>query len=347
MRYRTLEDCLNKREDNFNLIRLFAAFLVIYGHAAAVTGRGPADIFLSVVGFKFIGGVAVDIFFVISGFFIVASANSGLGWLHYIYSRLLRIYPALFVCVALTVLVIGPILTTDQNYWNQTTFNYFIFNSTAIRTEYFLPGVFQTLRDKAINGSLWSLPLEVRLYFAVFIVSLFGIFRKIWIFNLLTMLLVFWGIFSPEHLSNILPHSSHLSVAAMFLFGAFCYVNRGLIVIHFTLFTLFLIIAIAAHSTKYFYLGYAFSLTYSLFYIAYAKKIPWSKKFGDYSYGVYLYGWLSQQMLLLIYPDISNGANAIFACGISLMVALASWHFIEKPCLAFKKHLLTLSKSSR
>lgn len=279
------------------------------------------------------------------GFFITASANSGLGWAHYLYSRLLRIYPALFVCVTLTVLVIGPTLTTDNYYWSEPTFNYFIFNSTAIRTEYFLPGVFQSLHDKAINGSLWSLPLEVRLYFAIFIVSLFGIFKKIWIFNLLTLLLVFFGFFSPEYLGNLLPHSSHLSVAAMFLLGAFCYVNRGFIVIHITWFALFLIIAIAAHSTKYFYLGYALSLTYGLFYIAYARKVPWSKKFGDYSYGVYLYGWLSQQILLLIYPNMSNGANAILACGISLMAALVSWHFIENPSLSLKKRLMTLLKS--
>jgi len=341
MRYRTLNDCLSKREDNFNLIRLLAAFLVIYGHASAVTGRGPVDIFLSAIGFKFIGGVAVDIFFVISGFFISASANSGLGWGHYLYSRILRIYPALFVCIALTVFVIGPFLTTDHNYWSDATFRYLVFNSAAIHTEYFLPGVFQSLHDKAINGSLWSLPLEVRLYFAVFLVGLFGTFKKIWIFNFFALALVLAGFFLPEYIANLLPHPSHLSVAAMFLLGSLCYVNRVFIVIHINWFILFLIVAAVTHSTRYFYLGYALTLTYGVFYVAYAKKIPWSKKIGDYSYGVYLYGWLAQQMLLTIYPDMSNGANAIFAFGISLAAALASWYFIEKPSLSFKNRLMT------
>jgi len=66
---KTIEKCL-ERGNNFNLIRLIAALFVIYGHTAAVTGNGPNDIYLQYVGNKFIGGLAVDIFFIISGFFI-------------------------------------------------------------------------------------------------------------------------------------------------------------------------------------------------------------------------------------------------------------------------------------
>lgn len=69
----TLGFMFNKHSNNFNIMRLIAAFAVIYGHAGAVTGKGPPDIFLQLIGFKFIGGVAVDVFFVISGYLITAS----------------------------------------------------------------------------------------------------------------------------------------------------------------------------------------------------------------------------------------------------------------------------------
>ena len=72
-------------------MRLIAALAVIYGHASAVTGKGPADIFLQWVGYKFIGGVAVDVFFVISGYLITQSALSKNGLIYYCASRILRI----------------------------------------------------------------------------------------------------------------------------------------------------------------------------------------------------------------------------------------------------------------
>lgn len=126
MHANTLGMLFKRKSNNLNLIRLLAAFSVIYGHASAITGHGPADIFLQVVGFKFIGGVAVDAFFVISGFLITASAASNNGIKYYLASRVLRIYPALIVCVSVTVLVVGPLLTTSSSYWSVSeTWSYF------------------------------------------------------------------------------------------------------------------------------------------------------------------------------------------------------------------------------
>lgn len=61
---------LQNRNNNFNLIRLLASIAVIYGHTTAITGHGPADIFLQYVGFKFIGGVAVDVFLLLVVFLL-------------------------------------------------------------------------------------------------------------------------------------------------------------------------------------------------------------------------------------------------------------------------------------
>jgi peptidoglycan/LPS O-acetylase OafA/YrhL len=199
MNYRTLGDCLKEKQNNFNIIRLVAALSVIYGHADAVTGRGPADIFLQYVGFKFIGGVAVDVFFVVSGFLVAASALSGNGILYYLKSRLLRIYPALFVCVGLTVLLLGPALTVSADYWRAPeTWRFLWVNASAYGTEYFLPGVFQGMHDKAVNGSLWSLAVEVKMYWIVLALYVLGILKSRSLFNGLFFCSLVVGYFAPD-----------------------------------------------------------------------------------------------------------------------------------------------------
>jgi peptidoglycan/LPS O-acetylase OafA/YrhL len=114
----TLADAWASGRNNFNLIRLLAAWLVIYGHAWAITGSAGGDLVTQLTQFKFAGGVAVDVFFFISGFLIAASLerNDTRG---YLASRALRILPALIVCVSLSVFVLGPLLTKAADYWRQ------------------------------------------------------------------------------------------------------------------------------------------------------------------------------------------------------------------------------------
>ena len=52
--------------NHFNLIRLVAAWMVIYGHAWAITGAPGNDLVAQYTQYKFAGGVAVDMFFVIA-----------------------------------------------------------------------------------------------------------------------------------------------------------------------------------------------------------------------------------------------------------------------------------------
>jgi len=180
---RCLGDYFGQRENNFNLIRLVASLLVIYGHSYALVSMGGADLFRRLIGWGFSGGLAVDMFFAISGFLVTASALKG-DWRFYITSRVLRIYPGLLLSVTLTVLVVGPLLTTAPDYWKSAqVWRYWIHNSAAFTTEYFLPGVFADHRDKALNGVLWSVILEVRLYVLVLILYFLGVLQRRSLFN--------------------------------------------------------------------------------------------------------------------------------------------------------------------
>ena len=142
------------QRNNFNLMRLVAAWMVIYGHAHAVTGIAGNDGIAWLTQLRGAGAVAVDMFFVISGFLIAASLerNSARG---YLVSRGLRILPALLVCLALTTFVLGPLLTTAADYWRQPmTWNYLLVNASLLLSRFQLPGVLEGQPLEVVDGAL-------------------------------------------------------------------------------------------------------------------------------------------------------------------------------------------------
>lgn len=335
----SLGETFKTSSNNFNLIRLLAALSVIYGHATAITGKGPADIFVQLVGFKFIGGVAVDVFFIISGFLITASALGSQGLKYYIVSRVLRIYPALIVCVVFTVFVVGLIFTTADNYLTaKQTWSYLWVNASTYNTEYFLPGVFETLHDKAVNGSLWSLAVEVRLYLIIFVLAVVGGLSRRSVFNVLFFCVLIAGFLNKEFWSFLFEYENHRHVALMFMMGSFAWVNRDLISLNPWILLALLFLAATTHGTPSFGLMYNLLLPYLVLYVAFAPGAKWFNRFGDYSYGVYLYGWLSQQLVMSFMPVADNFQNTILSCLLAFFFAVVSWHFVEKPTIKLKEY---------
>ncbi|MDO9148513.1 MAG: acyltransferase [Hydrogenophaga sp.] len=307
MNENSLENLFKNKANNLNLIRLLSAFAVIYGHASAVTGKGPSDIFLQLVGYKFIGGVAVDVFFVISGFLITASAVSGNGIKYYFASRILRIYPALIICVAISTFILGPAMTSATNYWTDSrTWDYFLWNSSAIKTEYFLPSVFGSLHDRAVNGSLWSIAVEVRLYIVIVILAIFNLISHRTAFNILFFSALTLSYLLPEFALVISPYENHRHVAMMFFFGAFAWVNRQDIQVSPVILLALLMFSASQHGTPGFGFSYSLLLAYSIFYLAFLPGLAWFNKVGDFSYGVYLYGWISQQITVYFFQILAT-----------------------------------------
>ncbi|WP_431323488.1 acyltransferase family protein [Rhizobium sp. YTU87027] len=344
----TLAALFGGRQNNLNLMRLLAALAVIYGHTSAVTGKAPPDLFLQLVGFKFLGGVAVDVFFVLSGFLITASALKST-MTQFVLSRVLRIYPALVVCMVVTVFVIGGIFTTDNSYYsNGSTWRYFLTNATGTGTEYYLPGVFDNLHDKAVNGSIWSIVLELRLYASVFVLMYVGVLLRKNAFNVLCVFLICAGYFGAGFIDALIPDANHRHVALMFLLGSFACINRLEFPLSPLLLLFLLFLSAATHGTDKFIYMYTITLTYLVFYVALIPGARWFDNVGDYSYGVYLYGWPSQQLVATAFPSLPNSAHTLLACSLALFFAAFSWHFIEKPCLSLKKRLrLKRSHSDR
>jgi len=336
---KTLADLFVGKNNNLTFIRLVAAFSVIYGHTSAIVAGAPADWVAVTTGYAFLGGVAVDIFFLISGFLVTASILNG-GVKNYLVSRILRIYPALWVNLILVTFVLGSIVTTlsVSDYLSHREV-WFYFKGLALtwRGGFFLPGVFTSNYNQAVNGSIWSVLIEVQLYLIVIIFYVFGIMRSRANFNTVffVLLVLLWN--DKSYLPASFASPTNLHVSLFFYIGSFLYINRDSVPVspYFMLIALFL--AGITLGTERFSYGYILLLVTFFCTVSFLKQFSWMDKWGDYSYGVYLYGWPAQQLAAWAFPDFSGTQNWLTASTIALVCGVASWHFVEKRALRFKK----------
>jgi peptidoglycan/LPS O-acetylase OafA/YrhL len=321
--------------NNFNLIRLLAAWAVIYGHAWPLTGSPGQDLVLQLVQLKFAGGVAVDVFFLVSGLLIAASLERN-RLPAFLAARALRILPALVVCVALCTFVLGPLVTTSTDYWHQPdTWRYFARNAALLRdTVYFLPGVFETHPDHAVNGSLWSLPIEAKLYLVMALLGLLSLHRR-WRFNVLYVAGMVAGL-TLIH-TPLPPHKANLAwCVAFFMTGAAAWINRDRVPLHWAGLVTVLAAAALLRGHDGFRFAYFVALAYGTLFVAYVPTLPLIRH-HDISYGLYLYGWPAAQLVQWLAPGTSVAGNVVGATVIAGSLAVASWFCIEAPALRLKK----------
>lgn len=337
MESNTIDSYNQRPNNNFTIIRLIAALLVIYGHSYPIVGSGHPDLILQLLQFRFAGAVAVDVFFVISGFLICASWERN-SLSQFVTARVLRIYPALIVCVLLSVFVLGFFLSTDPSYFSYPdVWRYIKSNATLISTSYYLPGVFETHPDKAINGSIWSLSYEVRLYAYLAVLgglSLLKPNRYLWA-CIAIGLAYFFGLFAHTHFVD---DKSWRNLVPFFMAGAFCWIYRKSIILSAPVLMLMIIGCIGSYKTDKFIYFYFVTLIYATFYLAYVPNIRWNPK-KDLSYGVYLYGWPVQQLVVHFIPGCSAELNATVSIIVALGLGYLSWTFIESPALELRKRI--------
>lgn len=354
-----LSDFTQGRDNNFNLIRIVAAFAVLITHSFALAiGTGEAEPFRESLGMT-MGSIAVDIFFITSGFLVTASLLTRQSAIDFIWARALRIFPALLVMLFLSVFVIGVIFTSLPIHIylaNSEIYIYLLKCSTLIAgVSYKLPGVFVDNPYKdAVNGSLWTLPYEVRMY-AILVAT--WIFLRVLknnrleIFRLtITSTAVAACIYLV--LSIFVNYDQHQQLTRlfyMFFSGAAFYVLKERIVLShalFLFFTILLSLSVMTHSLIIFFVIYALTVPYILFYIAYipAGHIRKYNNFGDYSYGVYIYAFPVQQSITALIPKISV-LSLLFMSAIStLLLAALSWHLLERHALSLKGYYVGHTK---
>lgn len=334
LRGRRLGEAVASGHNHFHAMRLFAAWLVIYGHAWALTGAPGQDLVGQLVKVKAAGGLAVDAFFLISGFLVTASLER-----HplpaFIAARVLRLVPALWVCVALTAA--GLALLSDAPGYARAALEYVAINASLVKTAFHLPGVFESHPHTAVNGSLWSLQVEAKLYKLLALASVLGLLRGLrfeWLYlGLLPALLVMHVAFGEPPLA---PHlASYAWCAALFATGVFAWRQRARIVLAWPWMLAALGLAWATRDTAWMHLGYGVALCYGVLFVAYLPGRSWIRQ-RDLSYGVYLYGWPAGQLAWMLVPGPHPLINTAIATAITLPLAFASWQWVEAPALRLK-----------
>jgi len=132
----------------------------------------------------------------------------------------------------------------------------------------------------------------------------------------------------------------YFRLAAFFATGVFFYINRTLIPLNWLLLIFLLMASVVWRQSEPGLSILGLTICYAVACVAYLPKWGWPDCLGDYSYGLYIYGWPSQQLAWLVIPGALPLHNSLLALGICLPMAILSWHLVEKPALGLKRKTL-------
>lgn len=340
-----LADRLEGRDNNFNLIRMIAASAVLVSHAYPITLGPQAVQPLKVLTGDALGHHAVAVFFVISGLLIARSHERSRTFVHWLLARVLRLFPGLAVVLLLSVLVMGPLVTalplaayaTDPKTWA-----YVPRNLSLAFLQYPLPGVFtDNPAGSQINGSLWSLVHEVGCYVGVAIAGTLGLLGRprLFLAGVLALLAARLGM-AEAGLTNTRP-GLFITLAFPFSLGMAAWVWRDKLVLHWTWLAGVWALALTLSATPVFAEALAVALAYSTLWLAYVPRgaLLAFNRLGDYSYGVYIYAYPMQQLMVHLFPGHGPLANIAMAAPPTLLCAVLSWRLVEKRALAHARPL--------
>lgn len=348
-----MESQINKslasKKNNFDLIRFFAAVLVVWFHSFPLTGTSNDE--EPIMRFSMMqttsGELGVIIFFLISGFLITMSFERRSTFVRFFKARILRIMPAFIIVILLTVFIIGPLLTTKSMYeyfHSSATYRY-LANISLKHISYELPGVFTgNLYPNAVNGSIWTLWYEFFFYIVVAVLGIAKLLNK--------YLVTFLWLAVCVLMQINFPHGYQYIYFAVYFFAGMCfYLWRDKVSLNYVgLAIAVVLLAVSAHF-GFLKINLAFCGAYILFFLALGPvaKFPDFTKYGDLSYGIYIYSFLVQQIVVQAFANhLTQMQNFIYSLVISMVCAFLSWHLVEKQCMKLKnRKIIKLKKSTQ
>lgn len=338
------------RSNLFDIIRLTSAFAVMYSHHHAFSGLPEPKVF----GITKLGTFAVIVFFSISGFLITKSYMKSQSAIEYLSKRCKRIFPALFVCCFIMIYILCPIFGTGDGikyalshnamvtFVNYITLDWIPLDINGFASDY--------IHENAINGSLWSLGYE----FSAYMLLMLFFFTKrhltikclIALFFCISLTLITQQnlmSYEMKHFinDNIILYSS-LTRGSLFLtpfaVGALLACTQRYwdaiqwkSVLICTGIALIFFFSEKSETDIYFY----FSIPLIVLPLGLSFKDHFIKGKFDISYGIYIYAYPVQQ-IVVNELQLSFWVSLIIAALITTLLASLSWLYIEKPFLSNK-----------
>jgi peptidoglycan/LPS O-acetylase OafA/YrhL len=344
------------KSTGFDYLRIGLALSILSWHSI-VTSYGPAVQDQTLASpWRLAIGPILPMFFALSGFLVAGSLQRNtiptfLGL------RILRIVPALAVEVVLSALVLGPLLTTFAlgEYFSDTRFLTYFLNVGGY-IHYILPGMFEhNPFPLYVNGQLWTIPFELDCYALLAILAIMGVCRRAPVLAIVTLALQFlWAGKAAvaayaqgewPRVGSIVPGPV---LILSFLAGVTLYMLRDRVPARLPLAAMALAltaIGLAAPFGDYFI---AFPIAYLTATIGLLNPPRWSLvRWGDYSYGVFLYGFPIEQFAASLGPGFQHWyIDLAIALPLTLALAALSWTIVERPLLGLKRHVQKLDALS-
>lgn len=335
------------RQNGFGALRLLFASLVIISHSyAMLDGSERREPLANLFGTISFGALAVDGFFLISGYLIAASFISDPK--RYFWKRVLRIYPAFIVCSLLCLFVAAPLVggsfsTFGAGDWARAVYRLVMLKPPEV------PGVFEGMPYNVLNGSMWTISYEFRCYILAALFGMIGLYRRPRLFLGLSLgVLALSMAFAAPPLADL--EAPRLFVSLLGepqqdarLLGAFmlgtCFRllpvrldGRIAAAAAVALFGL-MFVPVVAEAALISLGGYVLFWT--------ALKVKWKPLLtlnakDDISYGVYLYAWPIGALLIWYMRDIGPYALMAATLAGSVVCGAVSWFAIEKPMMRLK-----------
>lgn len=335
--------------NKFGLVRLLLAFAVLLSHAVELTdGSRRREVLAQLTGFRTAGELAVVGFFLVSGFLVTQSLLGSRGLNDFFVKRALRLYPAFIVAFLVSAFVVAPMFGGALSL-KSVAYNLMrMFKLDVPLVE----GAFATLPVPIVNGSMWTISFEFRCYVLLAGLSLFDLRRIRAPIALGGAALLFangvgleqnWSLnaYMPGWLLPVTGKPDDLMhLCGVFLIGSAFYLYRGVLVYKGAWACAALVLTtLAASSRAWCDLTLAIAGGYALFWFIFSPGLKALNHVGattDISYGLYLYAWPTQQIILSLNPDVSLVLSVVLTTTISAALGLLSWIMIERPSLAQK-----------
>jgi peptidoglycan/LPS O-acetylase OafA/YrhL len=349
---RIQETDLARSSNNFDAIRLIAACFVLIGHSSAALLNRPLAwdpaVELFGIGIHYFG---VLIFFIISGFLVTRSWEARKNIADFLMARALRIFPALTCVVLLSVFVLGLMFTTwsRSDYLSSATTHKYLEDMSLYRMYYYLPGVFETNPNGgSVNASLWTLPYEFTCYLFLMILGMMRILKnKYGPLLLLTTSALSYFLFKEKIDTVVIPvlgidFKNFFSLFLYFLSGSVFYKFREQVPFNWIGLLMCVIGTILIKMNYAPELLFVVILPYLVFLFAFSGKVKLHQagRYGDLSYGIFLYAFPVQQLIVhFLAGKIEIWQMIVLSLIGTVPFAVLSWKFIERPALQFRQKL--------